>query len=90
MQQATRTLWEPGSLKQITFETLIGLLACTGLRIGEALRLTLGDSHLDSDPPHLEIRDTKCGTAPGPMSVLCSPTSPCTWVTWVPLRRTTI
>jgi integrase/recombinase XerD len=61
MQQATRTLWEPGSLKQITFETLIGLLACTGLRIGEALRLTLGDSHLDSDPPHLEIRDTKFG-----------------------------
>ncbi|HVO80494.1 MAG TPA: tyrosine-type recombinase/integrase, partial [Terriglobales bacterium] len=39
MQQATRTLWEPGCLKQITFETLIGLLASTGLRIGEIASL---------------------------------------------------
>lgn len=61
MQQETRTLWEPGCLKQITFETLIGLLASTGLRIGEALRLTLGDLHLDFEPPHLEIRNTKFG-----------------------------
>ncbi|MEO8371615.1 MAG: tyrosine-type recombinase/integrase [Candidatus Solibacter sp.] len=61
MQQTTRTVWEPGCLKQITFETLIGLLASTGLRIGEALRLTLGDLHLDVDPPHLEIRNTKFG-----------------------------
>jgi integrase len=61
MQQATRILWEPGCLKQITFETLIGLLASTGLRIGEALRLSVGDLHLDFDPPHLEIRNTKFG-----------------------------
>jgi integrase len=61
MQQSTRTLWKSGCLKQITFETLIGLLASTGLRIGEALRLTLGDLHLDLDPPHLEIRNTKFG-----------------------------
>jgi integrase/recombinase XerD len=61
MQQITRTLWKPGCLKQITFETLIGLLASTGLRIGEALRLTLCDVHLDCDPPHLEIRNTKFG-----------------------------
>ena len=61
MQQTTRTLWEPGCLKQITFETLIGLLASTGLRIGEALRLKLCDVHLDLDPPHLEIRNTKFG-----------------------------
>lgn len=60
MQQITRTLWEPGCLKQITFETLIGLLASTGLRIGEALRLTLSDVHWDLDP-HLEIRNTKFG-----------------------------
>jgi integrase len=45
MQQIARTLWEPGGLKQITFETLIGLLASTGLRIGEALRLILCDVH---------------------------------------------
>jgi integrase/recombinase XerD len=61
MQQTTRTLWKAGCLKQITFETLIGLLASTGLRIGEALRLTLCDLHLDCDPPHLEIRNTKFG-----------------------------
>jgi len=61
MQQATRTLWESGCLKQITFETLIGLLASTGLRIGEALRLVVDHLHLDFDPPHLEIRDTKFG-----------------------------
>jgi integrase len=61
MQETTRTLWEPGCLKQITFETLIGLLASTGLRIGEALRVTLPNVHLDLDPPHLEIRNTKFG-----------------------------
>ena len=61
MQRATRRLWKPGCLKQITFETLIGLLASTGLRIGEALRLTASDLHLDFDPPHLEIRNTKFG-----------------------------
>lgn len=61
MQNVTRILWEPGCLKQITFATLIGLLASTGLRIGEALRLSVGDLHLDFDPPHLEIRNTKFG-----------------------------
>ncbi|MCC6292167.1 MAG: tyrosine-type recombinase/integrase [Bryobacterales bacterium] len=50
---------EPGSFQQITFRTVIGLLASTGLRIGEALRLTLDQAHLDHDPPYLEIRDTK-------------------------------
>jgi integrase/recombinase XerD len=61
MQQTTRELWEPGCLKQLTFETLIGLLASTGIRIGEALRLTLRDVQLDLDPPRLEIRNTKFG-----------------------------
>jgi len=51
--------WEPGSFRQKTFHTVIGLLASTGLRIGEALRLTLDQAHLDHDPPYLEIRDTK-------------------------------
>jgi site-specific recombinase XerD len=50
---------EPGSFRQTTFHTVIGLLASTGLRIGEALRLTLDQAHLDHDPPCLEIRDTK-------------------------------
>jgi integrase/recombinase XerD len=39
----------------------MGLLASTGLRIGEAFRLTLNDAKLDADPPHLLILDTKFG-----------------------------
>jgi site-specific recombinase XerD len=39
--------------------TLIGLLACTGLRASEALGLTLDDLKLDLDPPHILIRNTK-------------------------------
>jgi integrase/recombinase XerD len=38
---------------------VIGLLASTGLRIGEAIRLTTGDVHLDHTPPVLHIRETK-------------------------------
>jgi len=46
-------------LRAATFGTLIGLLACTGLRIGEAIRL---DSE-DFDPTNrlLTIRDSKFG-----------------------------
>ncbi len=36
---AARTLGPTGSLRPRTFAALIGLLACTGLRIGEALSL---------------------------------------------------
>jgi len=59
MLEATSVLWKPGCLSQRTFYTLIGLLASTGLRIGEALRLTLRQVQLDLDPPRLEIRNTK-------------------------------
>jgi len=59
MLEATRALWMSGSLEQITLESLIGLLASTGLRIGEALRLTLRHVQLDQEPPRLEIRNTK-------------------------------
>jgi integrase/recombinase XerD len=46
-------------LRAATFRTLIGLLACTGLRIGEALRL----DREDVDTPHrlLTVRDSKFG-----------------------------
>jgi integrase/recombinase XerD len=46
-------------LRAATIETLIGLLACTGLRIGEALRL----DREDFDPIHalLTVRDSKFG-----------------------------
>ncbi len=48
-----------GALRPHTFSTLIGLLASTGLRVGEARRLMVTDVWLDNDPPCLHIRDTK-------------------------------
>jgi len=38
---------------------LIGLLASTGLRVGEAIRLQAGDVKLALDPPQLHIIETK-------------------------------
>ena len=49
-----------GSLRPATFSTLIGLLASTGLRVGEALRLPIDHVHLDLDPPQLHILETQC------------------------------
>ena len=49
------------SFHGLTLSTLLGLLASTGLRIGEALRLKVEDAHLDADPPHLAIYETKFG-----------------------------
>jgi len=46
-------------LRAATFETLVGLLAVTGLRIGEALRLDRGD--VDMQEGVLQIRNTKFG-----------------------------
>lgn len=47
------------TLRAATFETLVGLLAVTGLRIGEALRLDRGD--VDMQEGVLQIRNTKFG-----------------------------
>lgn len=52
-----RQLGPPGSLRPQTLATLIGLLYAAGLRIGEALRLTLADVDLNSGV--LIIRRTK-------------------------------
>src|SRR5438552_2190515 len=46
-------------LRVTTFETLVGLLAVTGLRIGEALRLDRDD--VDLAEGALRVRDTKFG-----------------------------
>ena len=48
-------------LRAATVSTLIGLLASTGIRIGEALRLTIHDVRLDEKPAHLYIHETKFG-----------------------------
>lgn len=57
MIEQARTLPQP--LRSATYQTLIGLLAATGLRVGEALRLDRGD--LDGDEGVLRIRVSKFG-----------------------------
>jgi integrase/recombinase XerD len=47
------------TLRPLTLYTLIGLLASTGLRIGEAIRLKLEEVQLATDPPLLVISETK-------------------------------
>lgn len=53
--QAAAQLAPVGSLRPLTFSTLFGVLACTGLRISEALSLRLDDFR----PDGLIIRETK-------------------------------
>jgi integrase/recombinase XerD len=57
LMAAARRLRPP--LRAATFETLIGLLACTGLRIGEAIGLDRDD--VDLDHRVLIVRDSKFG-----------------------------
>jgi integrase/recombinase XerD len=52
-------LWPHESLRPLTFQTVLGLLASTGLRAGEAVRLEVADLLLDPDSPHLVVRETK-------------------------------
>lgn len=49
----------PTPLRAATYRTLIGLLAATGMRVGEAIRLTRVD--IDWDDGVLKIRETKFG-----------------------------
>jgi len=49
----------PSPFRALTYETLFGLLAVTGLRVGEALRLDRGD--LDRSDGVLVIRRSKFG-----------------------------
>jgi integrase len=56
---AAQQLGPHGALRPSTIATVIGLLASTGLRIGEALRLMMTDVRLEETPPHLHIRETK-------------------------------
>ncbi len=49
------------SFRPLTIYTLIGLLASTGLRIGEALALKVEDVKFSATPPHLLIHDSKFG-----------------------------
>src|ERR1019366_2750969 len=55
LEQARRSIPQP--LRAATMETLIGLLAATGLRVGEALRLDRAD--VDWTEGVLHIRHSK-------------------------------
>lgn len=57
--KAASTIGPAGSLRPHTYETILGLMASTGIRVGEAIRLTTGDVKLDLHPPRLEIRESK-------------------------------
>jgi integrase/recombinase XerD len=57
IEQARVTIAQP--LRAATYQTLIGLLAAAGLRVGEALRLDRGD--LDRREALLRIRQSKFG-----------------------------
>ena len=59
LMQDARQAGPSGALRPYTLSTLIGLLASTGLRVGEALRLTVTDVVLERAPPCLHIRATK-------------------------------
>lgn len=48
-----------GSLRPHTLSGLLGLLASTGLRVGEAIRLQIDQVKLELDPPQLHILETK-------------------------------
>jgi integrase len=57
--EGAQASWPRGSLRPHTLSTLIGLLASTGLRVGEAIRLQLDQVKLELDPPQLHILETK-------------------------------
>jgi len=48
-----------GSPRPVMLPMLLGLLASTGLRIGEAVRLTVDDVLLEAQPAHLRVLQTK-------------------------------
>jgi integrase len=54
---ATGRLWPSYPLKWLVYRTLFGLLACTGLRVSEALKLNAAD--VDLDHGVLRIKKTK-------------------------------
>lgn len=59
--RAALTIRPRGSLRPHTYATLLGLMASTGIRVGEAIRLKIFDVELESAIPLLQIRESKFG-----------------------------
>jgi len=59
LMNAAQSLGPQESLRPLTYVTLIGLVLSCGLRAGEAMRLDASDVILDTNPPHLVVRQTK-------------------------------
>ncbi len=59
LMEAACGMWSPAGLRSLTYTTLIGLLASTGLRPGEALALETSD--VDLEDGVLLVRETKFG-----------------------------
>ena len=57
--KAASTLGPPDSLRPHTYETVIGLMASTGIRVDEAIALRYDEVKLHADPPVLEIHGSK-------------------------------
>jgi integrase len=61
LMRATRRLRLFETFRPLTLRTMVGLLASTGLRIGEALRLETTHAKLTANPAYLLIYETKFG-----------------------------
>jgi len=57
--EAAGHLRPPRSLRPHTHKTLFGLLACTGMRTSEAIKLLVSDVQLDETPGRLLVTETK-------------------------------
>jgi integrase/recombinase XerD len=59
MRKAGSEQQPENSIHPYTLQTIIGLMACSGLRSGEIIRLMIADLIPDHDPPRLLIRSSK-------------------------------
>lgn len=82
--KAASDLGPRGSLRPHTYETILGLMASTGIRVGEAIRLKNCDVDLKTEPPVLRIRETKFGKH---RVVVLHPTTANKLTQYVQLRR---
>jgi integrase/recombinase XerD len=56
---AARSLGPAGTLRPHTYSTILGLLASSGMRVGEVVKLQLDDAEIDARSAHLRVVNTK-------------------------------